>query len=127
MSTPGTYKDCAKTGPSTLNAPIFPNCLEFTFAGVRIFSLSVAPVRWLLYCEVVTWAEAGNVRAMADAIATARNFIRVTSSNILGQRVCLGFRQYTLRVSSSIFSGTRVVPWKNVLLVVGKAFAALLA
>src|SRR5690348_17063241 len=101
MSTPGRYKGCAKTGPSTLKAPSFPNCLEFTFAGVRIFSLSVAPVRWLLYCEVVTWAEAGNVKAMAHAIA--RNFICVTSSNILGQRVCLGFRQYTLRASSSIF------------------------
>src|SRR5208283_2287607 len=41
-----------------LNAPSLPNCWALTFCGVRIFSWSVAPVRKLSYCEVVTCAAA---------------------------------------------------------------------
>src|ERR1700684_1413691 len=47
---------CAETAPSTVNAPSLPNCFALTFCGVNVFSMSVAPVRELSYCEVVTCA-----------------------------------------------------------------------
>src|SRR5215467_1143496 len=56
ISTPGKNRGCAYTGPSTLKAPILPNCLALTFCGLRVLSFKVAPVRKLSYCEVVTWA-----------------------------------------------------------------------
>ena len=42
---------CRQHGNNAI-AGVLPKVREFTFFGVRIFSLSVAPVRKLLYCEV---------------------------------------------------------------------------
>jgi hypothetical protein len=60
----------AYTAPSTLSAPGFPNCPAFTFCGVKVFSFSVAPVRMMSYCDVVTCPTA-IVAGMPSAIDPA--------------------------------------------------------